>query len=71
MPVIIMTRNAQVNGEVHQIGDVVHVDESEARLVINAAKARLASDEDIRNCRNPQPAADVRRTQVKKPGRIG
>ncbi len=61
MLTIYLLRNIQVAGETHATGDVVTTDDADALYVIRAGSARLATDEDVRNCRNPQPAADVQR----------
>lgn len=60
MPTILMLDDRQVGGDPHSAGDVVVVSDTDARLVIPAGFARLATDGDTAGATNPQPAEKVR-----------
>jgi hypothetical protein len=61
MLTIYLLRNVIVNGEPHAAGDVVTAPDPDALYLLHGGRARMATDEDLRTARNPQPAADARR----------
>ncbi len=63
MLMIVLTRSVQVNGAPHLVGDVVTAADEDARYLLHAGQARMATAEDIRTARNPRPASEVRRLQ--------
>ena len=61
MLTIYLLRPIQVNAAPHEAGDVITTDEADALYCVRSGSARIATDEDIRNARNPQPAAEIRK----------
>ena len=57
---IYMLDSVQVGGTGHAAGEVVNVSDDDARCAVAGNHARYATAEDIANCTNPRPSAEVR-----------
>ena len=59
---IYMLGNFQIGPEAHSTGEVVNTSEREGLDAIKWGSARLATPEDLAGCKNPLPAALVRKS---------
>ena len=54
----------QLDGSPRFPGEVVNVSDDDARCAVAGNHARYATDDDIANCTNPRPAAELREGMI-------